>query len=75
MRPLSLSEGHHTHAETELSNPGSLVKTDVSEPTIIVKPDEFREIIVRFTIPQPVILFSVQPTEYFESHQVLFSPE
>jgi len=49
--------GQHQHASTNVDDARSMVKTLDERPTVIVRPREFKEVLVRFSEPNELLLF------------------
>lgn len=64
-------DGNHTHAGTDVDRPLPLVKTLDQKPSVLVKPGEFKEFLIRFSEAVEVKVFSVlhplEGAEYFSS--------
>lgn len=57
MEPIQ--DGQHTHAGTDVNNPEKLVKSLAQNPTVIVRPGEFKELLVQFEAPAVLNVFCV----------------
>lgn len=49
--------GQHQHASTNVDDAKSMLKTLSERPTIIVRPNEFKEVLIRFQEAQTLIIF------------------
>ena len=50
-------DGQHQHASTNVDDARSMVKTLGERPTVIVRPGEFKEVLVRFSDANKLLLF------------------
>ena len=57
MKPVV--DGNHTHAGEDVDNPQPLVKSISQNPTVIVRPNEFKEVLISFDEPGDFELFCV----------------
>jgi len=57
MKPVV--DGNHTHAGGDVDNPQPLVKKMSQNPTVIVRPNEFKEVLISFDEPGSLELFCV----------------
>jgi uncharacterized cupredoxin-like copper-binding protein len=62
-------DGQHTHAGTAVDNPKPIVLTMERNPSVLVRPDEFKEVIIQFDAPKDVILFCTIAGHEDEGHR------
>jgi len=67
MEPIT--HGQHTHAGTAVDDPKPIVLTMDRNPSVLVRPEEFKEVIIQFESQTSVTLFCVVSGHEDERHQ------
>ena len=64
-------DGEHTHAHIGLGEPRSLVKDIAEIPTVVVRPDEFKEVLIQFEPDTQLTIFSALPRHESERYKAV----